>query len=261
MENENKMKKQLFEEIEELRIRLEEAEETLNAIRSGEVDAIVVSGPQGDQVFTLTGAEQAYRVLIETMNEGAAVLNQEGMIIYCNQCLSEMIKTPLEKVIGVPMRQFIRASDLPVFDSLIEKGLQESAKGEVAFIKNDGTVLPALLSISALHRDNANMCNITVTDLTAQKHFEEELRRHRDNLEELVKERTNELETSNQRLRKEITERKQAGEALRQSQLKYKNIIRTTQDSFWYVDSDGRFLDVNDAACKMLGYERGELLS
>ncbi|MFH1025171.1 MAG: PAS domain-containing protein, partial [Nitrospirota bacterium] len=139
MENEGKNKKQLFEEIEELRIRLEESAETLSAIRSGEVDAIVVSGPLGDQVFTLTGAERAYRVLIEEMNEGAVSLNQEGLIIYCNQRLSEMIKTPLEKVIGTPMRQFIRASDLPVFDSLIEKGLQESSKGEVAFIKNDGT--------------------------------------------------------------------------------------------------------------------------
>jgi PAS domain S-box-containing protein len=204
MEKENKIKKQLLEEIKELRIRLEEAEETISAIRSGEVDAIVVSGSQGDQVFTLTGAERTYRILIETMNEGAATLNQEGMIIFCNQRLSEMIKTPLEKVIGTPMRQFIRSSDLLVFDSLIEKGLQKSAKGEVSLIKSDGTVLPVLLSVSTLQRDNANMCSIVVTDLTAQKHIEEELRRHRDNLEELVKDRTNELETSNQRLQKRL---------------------------------------------------------
>ena len=58
----------------------------------------------------------------------------------------------------------------------------------------------------------------------------------------------------------DITERKKAEELLKQSELKYKNIIRTTQDGFWYVDTDGRFLDVNDAACKMLGYERGKLL-
>src|ERR1700690_871093 len=99
MEKEDEIKKQLPEEIEELQIKLKEAEETLSAIRSGGVDAIVVSGLQGDQVFTLTGAERAYRVLIETMNEGAASLNQEGIIIYCNQRLSEMIKIPLEKVI------------------------------------------------------------------------------------------------------------------------------------------------------------------
>lgn len=58
----------------------------------------------------------------------------------------------------------------------------------------------------------------------------------------------------------DITERKRAEQALKQSELRYKNIIRTTQDGFWYVDTDGRFLDVNDATCKMLGYEWGELL-
>lgn len=245
MEKENKSKKQLLEEIDELRLRLEESEETLNAIRSGEVDAIVVSGPQGDQVFTLTGAEQAYRVLIKTMNEGAASLNQEGTIIYCNQHLSEMIKTPLEKVIGTPMRQFIRASDLPVFDSLIVKGLQKSGKGEVTFIKNDGTVLPVLLSISALQRDNANMCGIIVTDLTAQKHIEEELRRHRDNLEELVKDRTSELETSNQQLREEITERKKAEKGLRASETHIQCILESTADGILAVDSHGKVIKGN----------------
>jgi len=205
----NKSKELLFEEIEELRIRLKEAEETLGAIRSGEVDAIVVSGLQGEQVFTLTGAERAYRVLIETMNEGAVSLNQKGMIIYCNRRFSEMINTPLEKVIGSPMRQFVRASDLRVFDSLLEKRSQENGKGEIAFINNAGTVLPVLLSISALQKDDANIYGITVTDLTAQKRVEEELRRHRDNFEELVKDRTIELEASNQQLETEIAGRKQ----------------------------------------------------
>ena len=260
MEKENKIKKQLLEEIEKLRIRLGEAEETLSAIRSGGVDAIIVSGPQGDQVFTLTGAEQAYRVLIETMNEGAASLNQEGMIIYCNQRLSEMIKTPLEKVIGAPMRQFIRASDLPVFDSLIEKGLQKSGKGEVAFIQNDGTVLPVLLSISALQRDNANMRSFIVTDLTAQKHIEEELRRHRDNLEELVKERTNELETSNQRLREEITERKRAEKELERLKRQYELILHSAGEGIIGQDLEGRLTFVNPSAEKMLGFKAEELI-
>lgn len=79
MEKENK--NQLAEELEELRTRLQEAEETISAIRGGEVDGIIVSGLQGEQVFTLTGAERSYRLLIETMNEGAVSLNQEGMMM------------------------------------------------------------------------------------------------------------------------------------------------------------------------------------
>ena len=216
MEKKSKNEKQLFEKLEELRIRLQEAEETISAIRSGEVDAIVVSGPQGEQVFTLTGAERAYRVLIETMNEGAASLNHAGIIIYCNRCFAEMIKTPLEKMIGTSMRQFVQASDHRVFDDLIEKRSQESGKGEVALIKNDGSVLPVLLSISKLQGDIAYTCSIVVTDLTAQKQVEKELGRHREHLEELVKGRTSELEISNQRLQEENTERKLAEEMLKE---------------------------------------------
>ena len=51
-----------------LRTRLAEAEETLRAIRTGEVDTVVVAGKEGPQVFTLKGAEHAYRMLIESMN-------------------------------------------------------------------------------------------------------------------------------------------------------------------------------------------------
>jgi PAS domain S-box-containing protein len=258
MGKENKIKKQPIEEIEELRLRLIEAEETLSAIRSGEVDAIVVPGLQGEQVFTLTGAERAYRVLIETMNEGAASLNQEGIIIYCNQRLSEMLKTPLEKVIGAPMRQFILASDLPVFDRLIERGAQENGKGEVAFIKNDGTVLPGLLSISALQKDNANICGLTVTDLTAQKHIEDELKRYRDHLEELVKVRTNELKISNKQLREEITERKRTEEELLRSQHNLNEAQRIAHIGSHEYDVRNNILYWSDEVYNIFGISKAE---
>jgi two-component system cell cycle sensor histidine kinase/response regulator CckA len=260
VENKNKNKKQLFEEIEELRTRLQEAEETLNAVRSGEVDAIVVSGLRGEQVFTLTGAERVFRVLVETMNEGAASLNQEGLTIYCNQRFSEMIKTPLEKVIGTPMRQFIRPSDLPAFDSLLEKGSQKNCKGEVAFINNDGTELPVLLSISALQGDNANIFNIVITDLTAQKQIEEELRRHRDSLEELVKDRTNELEISNQQLREEIIDRRLSESALIKSENFVEDILGSIDEAFVVVDRDYRIQTANRAYCELAGKPLAEIM-
>ena len=75
-------------EISRLRERLEELEETLRAIRTGEVDALIVSGSEGDQVFTLQGAEHPYRVLVESMNEGAATLNWGGDVLYANRSFS-----------------------------------------------------------------------------------------------------------------------------------------------------------------------------
>ena len=78
--------------------RLAVAEETLRAIRTGEVDSVMVAGKEDSQVFTLEGAEHAYRVLIECMNEGALTLTAKGVILYANQCFARMVKRPLEQV-------------------------------------------------------------------------------------------------------------------------------------------------------------------
>ena len=87
-------------ELEELRQRLQEAEETLDAIRNGEVDALVVSGPSGEKVFTLEGAEHPYRVLVESMNEGAISLTLDGTILYCNAAFARSIECPLDQIMG-----------------------------------------------------------------------------------------------------------------------------------------------------------------
>lgn len=91
----------LIAENRALRARLAEAEETLDAIRNGKVDALVVAGVNGEQIFTLQGADYPYRVLIEGMGEGALILTAGGgVVFYANQRLAEMLKTPLEQLLG-----------------------------------------------------------------------------------------------------------------------------------------------------------------
>ena len=100
----------------ELRARLAIAEQTLAAIRNGEIDALVVGGPDGDQVFSLKGAERPYRLLMEAMNEGAATVQHDGTILYCNRQLANMAGRPLDHMIGASLiemlpphqRQFLR---------------------------------------------------------------------------------------------------------------------------------------------------------
>jgi hypothetical protein len=70
--------RQLEAELGAKRLRLEEAEETLRAIRRHEVDALVIDGPQGQQVFTLQGAEWPYRILMQTMSESALTVATDG---------------------------------------------------------------------------------------------------------------------------------------------------------------------------------------
>jgi PAS domain-containing protein len=77
-------------EVEELRTRLAEAEETLEAIRSGAVDAIVVSGKAGEHVYTLQGADESYRHLVESISEGIVTLSGDGTILYSNKQFSRV---------------------------------------------------------------------------------------------------------------------------------------------------------------------------
>ena len=77
-----------------LRARLKTAEETLRAIQSGEVDALMVSGRHGEQVVSLKGGEPNYRMLVEAMSEGAATLSRDGAVLYCNRRFAEMMRRP-----------------------------------------------------------------------------------------------------------------------------------------------------------------------
>src|SRR5579863_5347380 len=104
------LSKRTLRQIEELRIRLAEAEDTLNAIRTGAVDALIVHTPHGEQLFTLKGADQTYRALVEAMSEGAITL-RKGIISYCNSHFAEMVKTPMEHVFGASIFDFIRSEN------------------------------------------------------------------------------------------------------------------------------------------------------
>src|SRR6185295_16249995 len=81
-------------ENDELRRRLEEAEETIQAIRTGSVDALVVEELDGHRIYTLEGADRPYRLFVEEMQQGAATLHADGAIAWCNRQLGELLRTP-----------------------------------------------------------------------------------------------------------------------------------------------------------------------
>ena len=197
--------------IEDLRNRLAEAEETLDAIRHGEVDALVVNTPQGDQIFTLKSAERPYRIMVEQMTEGALTLSMDGAVIFCNQRFAQMLKTPLEKLMASPIYGYIAAEDRERFLALV----QQSGRNEIAFLAEDNTQVPTYVSVSALNLDEETLVHARViTDLTEHNITEEELKKYRQHLEELVQQRTNDLEKANLELKKEMAERLKAEESL-----------------------------------------------
>jgi PAS domain S-box-containing protein len=174
----------LLEEIDRLKSQLAEASDTLEAIRTGQVDALVVSGQNGHELYTLKTADHAYRAFIEQMTEGAITLNTEGLIIYSNTRLSKLVDTPLSNVLGTEFAQYLTPDCREDFAKLFERGWTTPAKGEVRLLGEHVNV-PVLLSVNKLDLEDEPALSIIVTDLTAQKETEGQLKLKNEQLETL----------------------------------------------------------------------------
>jgi PAS domain S-box-containing protein len=186
--------------IAELEAQLREAEETLEAIRTGEVDAVVVGGESGPQrVYTLQTADRPYRVLIEQIQEGAVTLNEEGIVLYCNRALADILRTPLERVIGARLTEFASNDGRGILARLLARG----GRSDLVLSTAEGAMVPVHLSLSELPVEDGHdarvMCGV-VTDLT-----EREVR-------------SRELADAYGRLSREVAERERAEARLHQAQ-------------------------------------------
>ncbi|MGE5428765.1 MAG: ATP-binding protein [Methylococcaceae bacterium] len=185
--------KQLQEENYELRHRLIEAEETIHAIRSGEVDAIVVEGTEGDMIFSLFSAETPYRIFVQEMNEGAVTLSSEGIIMYCNQMFAQILGVPSEKIIGSSFSRFVVEDDLLVFNNLLEEGLKRKTDGEIRCLSSENRIIYLNLLFSPLPPDLLGDVCLMAADITKLKHKENELFLTNATLEKRILERTKTL--------------------------------------------------------------------
>src|SRR6185503_18103466 len=187
------------DEVIELERRLQEAEETLRAIREGEVDALVIEAPQGAVIYTLTSADYPYRLMIDEMNEGAVSVLPDSYILYGNRNFAGILGLVESKASGVPFGDFVVPRMREQFLEDLEKARHQSVRREYLLSPVDGREVPVLLSFAKL-QPQTNSIGIVVTDLTAQKALEEKLRQAKHGLEEQVAERTKELRDSEARL-------------------------------------------------------------
>jgi len=230
-----KTKKQLIIENKKLQSRLIEIEEALTAIRNGEVDAIMVSGRKGEQVYSVSSAETPYRTFIEEMSEGAVTLTKEGTIIYCNQRFAEIVKSPHEKVIGSSLKRFITPDDNSKLDNFLAQLTHDKHDVLIVTLTNTSYLrLSIHLLPPYLQGDNYIIIATDISDLK-KKEFElneiiyklvnhiKELRALRiDNISETldVEQRKNKLDIANNILYKEITKLNRLVAKLKQNQKK-----------------------------------------
>ena len=150
------------ERVKKLQQELEEAQETLRAIRQGEVDALVVEGPLGPQLFTLKSAEQPYRMLVEQMQEGAVTLTPAGDVVYCNRRFAELVGVGPEAVVGGPIARFVAPADRALLDAALQAG---RGRHEGHLLGIEDRLIPALFSVGTFVAEGVESVSLVVTDL------------------------------------------------------------------------------------------------
>lgn len=226
-------------EIAELRQRLDEAEQALEAIRTGQVESLVVDGPGGPRIFSLEDADHSYRALVEAMNEGAATLSEQGTVLYCNARFAHMLGLPLERVMGSRIHQFLPLPSQAVLESLI----RDKGRGEVELLREGAENVPAYLSVSAIQDAIGSRLCLVAADLRIQKR--------------------NEAILAAERVARSTEE------ARRQSDERYRHLFQNLSEGFalyeFSFDTPGtamncRFLEINAAFERMTGLSRADVL-
>src|SRR4051794_40287227 len=152
--------------VESLRRRLQEAEDTLQAIREGHIDALVLQTPEGEQVYTLRTADQPYRLMVEQMHEGALTLSADGTVLYCNARFAELIDHPSIGIVGQLFATFVVPEDHATVSALLAA---ETFRDECRLVAAHGRSFPAQLSATALTIDGTRTMALVISDLSTER--------------------------------------------------------------------------------------------
>ncbi|MGV3590483.1 MAG: ATP-binding protein [Gammaproteobacteria bacterium] len=210
---------QLELENRELQLRLFEAEETIRAIQTGAVDAFMVDGEIGQQVYTLESADRPYRLVIEQMQQGAATLLNDGTIAYCNTAFAVLLKVPHQKLVGASFWDFVVPEDAVKQRELVASR-PSPVQGDVRLLRSDGELLYTYVTFNSLPRDSGATIGVLVTDLTFQRHHEQLSSAHR---------------------------------ALQESEARFRQIIDALPTAIYSTDAQGRLTHFNPACIEFSG--------
>jgi two-component system, NarL family, sensor kinase len=171
--------------LEALKHSLIESREIVCAIRNGRIDALVVDGQEGEQVLVLQGAEHPYRVLVESINDGAATLDADGTVLYSNKRFAEILHVSSQHFVGTLLQSHFSPSRRQNLEQLIHKALTDSSDGEITL--DVAGERPRLIRFSfspVRNSENQNIC-VVATELTELMEASEALRSNEESLRQL----------------------------------------------------------------------------
>ncbi|MFC4478712.1 sensor histidine kinase [Flavobacterium chungangensis] len=175
----------LLAEIESLKEELYESNSIVNAIKQGDVDALVVTSNGVPELYSLETADYTYRLLIEKFGQGALSISRNGLILYCNEQFSKLVGLPSEKITGTYIYEYF--TNQTQFVSIIEALRYGITKHEILLKSENEKTFPAYIALTDLE-PSVEAIGVVITDLTEKKKHEEALIRHQKELEEKINE-------------------------------------------------------------------------
>jgi signal transduction histidine kinase/ActR/RegA family two-component response regulator len=160
--------------VDELRARLAEAEGNLQAIYSGEIDALLLTDENGERrVFTLRSADAPYRALVERMQEGAATLSLTGDIVYCNQRFADLVSEPLERVVGTSIGRFLPPAEGEIIRAMLEHG---SGRYQTRLMLRGQEATEVQVTLSRIVLDDVEHRTLILSDISSLARAQRESR-------------------------------------------------------------------------------------
>ena len=201
MGRDSKTKHEFELENEELKHRLSECEDTLEAIRTGAVDALVVSDAQGEKIFSLQSVDYSYRVMAENMNEGAVTLDRNGVIVFSNRAFADLVGREMSSIVGAPFCDFLSDSSRNGFSSFLTESIVRPRREEFTIVRTHGATITVSISGTMFKVNGIENVCLIIHDLTEREIAERKLRNAYEEVEQKVLERTAELRESEARFR------------------------------------------------------------
>lgn len=175
---------------DELSVKLNEAKDFIEAIKNGNIDAVLIANNETAKVLVSKTADQTYRKFIENMSEGVVTLHTDGIILYGNSSFAKMVNLPLEKVIGTNFLNFIPDDQVRNFKRFLNDYPEKKANVELSMLNQKGIRTHFIVSINKLQLPDFVAVNLVCTDVTDQKKTEEELMTVNKNLQQANEERS-----------------------------------------------------------------------
>ncbi len=159
----------LWARVVDLTERLAASDATLRAIRDGEVDAVVVAATPGDErVFTLASADRPYRTFVENMPGGAATVSGDGIVLYANAALADLLMFTDNTIVGHHVSELVTPTSWEMLARIIAPAAAGTVEAQLLTRTRD--VVPVRISSSVwLDARGADVTCLVVTDLSRER--------------------------------------------------------------------------------------------